>query len=155
MRYASRFGGDFSGSPIAIFSLCLSALLVACTQKPPLEIEQLHINAMPPGQTSAAAYMTLRNNTEKTLVLNYASSAIASEVEVHRVIYEQGMMQMRKVNHMTIDPGVTMLFQPGGYHLMIVGIENAPQPGETFTVTLEFEAGYTVSGQAEVRSHGH
>lgn len=127
-------------------------LLQACEQKPPLEIEQLHINALPPGQTTAAAYMILRNNTKTTLVLNYAHSPIASDVEVHRVIYDQGMMQMRKVNHLSIDPGSVLHFQPGGYHLMLMGIENAPPVGDSFTITFEFEAGYTISADAEVRS---
>lgn len=129
-------------------------IFLACAEKPPLEVEQLHINTMPPGQTSAAAYMSISNNSDKTLVLNYLHSPIATDVEVHRVVYDQGMMQMRKVNHLSIDPGVTIHFKPGGYHLMLMGIENAPQPGDTFTITLEFEAGYTITGVAEVRSPG-
>lgn len=137
------------------FTLMILVVLVsACAKKAPLEIEQLHINALPPGQSTAAAYMTLHNNTDKTLVLNYAHSPIATEVEVHRVIYDQGMMQMRKVNHMSIDPGVTMRFEPGGYHLMLMGIENAPQPGETFAITLEFEAGYKITADAMVKVPG-
>lgn len=127
-------------------------LLFACEKKSPLEIEQFHINALPPGQTSAAAYMILRNNTKETLVLNYVHSPVASEVEVHRVIYDQGMMQMRKVNHLQIEPGASLHFEPGGYHLMLTGIENVPPVGDSFTVTFEFEAGYTLSAQAEVRS---
>lgn len=130
-------------------------VFVGCSQKQPaLEIEQLHINALPPGQTSAAAYMTLRNNTDKTLVLNYVHSPIASDVEVHRVIYDEGVMQMRKVSHLTVDPGVSMLFQPGGYHLMLMGIDNPPEVGETFDISLEFEAGYTITAPVEVRSSG-
>lgn len=144
----------FPGARVTKTVYCLAlVLLLGCSQeKQALEIEHLHINAMPPGQSTAAAYMTLRNNTDKTLVLNYVHSPIASDIEVHRVIYDQGMMQMRKVQHLSIDAGTTLLFQPGGYHLMLMGIENTPQIGETFPVTLEFEAGYTVSAQAEVRS---
>lgn len=148
----------------SLFRLCLikrstllyllGFLMLGCSQQEqaPLTIEQLHIMQIPPGQSTAAAYMTLKNNTDKTLVLNYVHSPIAADVEVHRVIYDQGMMQMRQVQHLSIDPGKTLNFEPGGYHLMLMGIEQAPAAGETFDISLEFENGYAIVGKAEVRS---
>ncbi len=139
-----------------ILMACIVAcMLVACDKPenlPPLEISQLHIMEMPPGQGVAAAYMILKNNTDKTLVLNYVHSPVAADVEVHRVIYDQGVMQMRQVHHLKIDPGANMQFKPGGYHLMLMGIDEPLKVGDKFDITLEFEAGYKIVGRAEVRS---
>ena len=128
--------------------------LAACSEKAAIEVENIFMHELPPGQSTGAIYMVLKNNTKQNLVLNYVHSGIASDVEVHRVLYENGMMQMRQVNHLTLDPGASLRFEPGGYHLMVMGIEKSPAVGETFELVMEFEDGYKITTPVEVRPRG-
>ena len=131
-------------------------LLWGCAEqaKAPIVIENLYIKELPPAQTTAAAYMKVTNNTDKTQALNYIHSPAAEYVEVHRNIYKDGVMQMRPVKKLTVGPGQTKVLDPGGFHLMIFGLYENYKAGDTFELTLEFESGAVVTTDVEVRPHG-
>ncbi|VUD40347.1 hypothetical protein TDB9533_00133 [Thalassocella blandensis] len=112
------------------------------------------IKQLPPGKTMAAVYLSMKNNSDKTQTLNYVHSPIAENIEVHRVIYNQGMMKMRHVKHFHINPGQNLVFEPGGYHLMIFGISESLEVGSTFPLTLEFEGNETHTIDVLVKPHG-
>lgn len=96
------------------------------------------MKAMPPGQTVGAIYLKIDNLSDKTAVLTYVHSEAAEKIEVHRHIYNDGMMQMRAVPHLTLDPKKNLEFKPGAYHLMAFGMSPAPKVGERFDVVFEF-----------------
>ena len=49
-------------------------------------------------------------------------------------------MQMRKVEGgLPIDAGASLVLEPGGTHLMLVGLEDALNAGEQLLLTLEFD----------------
>jgi periplasmic copper chaperone A len=55
-------------------------------------------------------------------------------------ITADGVMQMRKVEGgLPIDPGASLVFAPGGTHLMLLGLEDALNAGEQLLLTLEFD----------------
>ena len=118
---------------------CLILFLVACTEKPKeIEITQAVMNALPPGQQLGAIYLKIQNPFPETQILNYVHSDVAEYIEVHRHIYDNGMMQMRPVKHLILDAKSELLFKPGGYHLMLFGISEPLAVGDKFTVWFEF-----------------
>ena len=119
-----------------------------------ISITNPFIKELPPGKSTAAMYMLLTNHSSKTQALNYVHSPIAEAIEVHRVIYEDGMMKMRQVKHLQINPGQKLVFEPGGYHLMVFGIDKTLPVGSTFPVTMEFEGGLTYNVDVLVKPHG-
>lgn len=131
--------------------------LVACSPKEPAATVSVADGFMPqlaPGQSVGAVFMRIANDTPDDIVLNYVHAPIASNIEVHRTFYEDGMMQMRPVKHVRVEAGESLLFEPGGYHLMLFGVENQPEVGETFELTLEFEKGVSVTTQVKVKRPG-
>ena len=48
-------------------------------------------------------------------------------------------MGMRPVSSITVPPGQAVRFQPGGFHIMLMGLERALAVGDQFTVRLRFE----------------
>lgn len=112
------------------------------------------IKQMPPRQTVAAAYLSLENKTDKTQILNYVHSPKAEHIEVHRTFYEDGVMQMRPVKRVSIDPAKQLHFKPGGFHLMLMGVQEEFAVGDRFPITLEFESGVVVNTEVEVRPQG-
>lgn len=131
--------------------------LIACSPEQPTPAVVVNDAFMPqlaPGQSVGAVFMRIANNTPDDIVLNYVHAPIASNIEVHRTFYDEGMMQMRPVKHVRVEAGKSLLFEPGGYHLMLFGIENQPEVGEDFELTLEFEGGVSVTTQVRVKRPG-
>jgi len=118
---------------------------------PDIEIESAVMPVLAPGQTTAAIYLSIRNNTDEPAVVNYIYAAISDHIEVHRNIYEEGMMKMRPVPHVSIPAHGTMQFAPNGYHLMVFGISSTPSAGDQFSLTIEFEGGRVATGNVNVR----
>lgn len=144
---------------VRLWLLLLLSIPAGCSREQPApaaENTAVAISAavMPlpaPGQTTAAIYLNLINNTSTTLVINYIEASISDHIEVHRNYYENGMMKMRPVAHVSIEPGGKMQFTPGGYHLMVFDMSAPPADGENVTLTIHFEGGQSVTGKVSVR----
>lgn len=135
----------------------LVVLLHGCSKPaelPLVVVENAFIYELPPNQIRAAAYMRLTNNSDQMQALNYIHSPIAENVEVHRMFYEDGMMRMRQVKRLKLNPGETTQLASGGFHLMIMGVYEPLKAGDHFDITLEFETGHVVTVDVEVRSPG-
>ena len=91
------------------------------------------------GRTTAA-YMTIANKGTTDDVLKSARTPKAKAVEMHQTtMTANGIMQMRKVEGgLPIEAGASLVFEPGGTHLMLVGLEDALEAGEELMLTLEF-----------------
>ena len=90
---------------------------------------------------TSAAYMTIANRGKHAEVLKRVRSKKAKSIEMHQAtMTADGVMQMRKVKGgLTIDPGASLVFEPGGTHLMLLGLEDALNAGEQLLLTLEFD----------------
>ena len=62
------------------------------------------------------------------------------------------MMAMAPVDQLEIEPGDTVTFEPGGYHLMLLDVSGMPAVGESVELTLSFELAGDIVVQAEVRA---
>lgn len=84
-----------------------------------------------------------------------ASAAIAADTQVHEIVSEGGSSMMRPVEGgIPIDPGGHVSLQPGGYHVMVLGVEEIPEPGATFEVVLEFETAGRMTITVHVQEFG-
>lgn len=132
---------------------CLA--LLAC-QQPSTDGAQwqaanAHIKELPPGQSRAAIYMTLTNLASKDRHIVHIEAEIAGQAEVHRHTYEDGMMKMRQVAHAEVPANGDLVFEPGGYHIMLFDIAEPPRVGSQFSVTIEFDGGESFTFPVEVR----
>lgn len=99
--------------------------------------------ATPPGARVAAGYMTIENTGMTEDVLLAGEVAFADRVEVHEMVVADGMMRMSQIEGgLSIPPGAAVTLQPGGEHVMFVGLDGPLSAGDTVEVTLTFrEAG--------------
>ncbi len=88
-----------------------------------------------------AGYMTLVNGTDRPQTLVAIESAGFEAVEMHEMTHADGMMRMRELDTVTIEPNGTASFAPGGQHLMLLGPRAHLQDGEAVEMTLAFESG--------------
>lgn len=122
-------------------ALCLSTSLYAGDAADAVQIEGAFARAVPPGQTNSAAFMNLTNRGDADHSLTTAESNASKVVELHTHLMEEGMMKMRRVEKIDLPAGETVRLQPGGLHVMLIGLERQLAEGENVDITLVFEDG--------------
>ncbi len=124
---------------ISLQLILIICLLSACDTPRELLINDVVIKEMPPGRDVAVAYLVIENNTDDEQVLNYVHSPVADRIEVHRHIYDQGVMKMREVKYPSVRKNSSLVFKPGGFHLMLFGVYEQLKEGRSVDITFEFE----------------
>ncbi len=108
-------------------------------------ISDAWVQAMPPIQKTTAAYMVIRNNAPKEVILQSASSDIAGATEIHQMSAMNGMMNMAMVTDVHIPAQGKVILQPGGFHIMLINLKKPVNKGDSIPLTLHFQGGSNVS----------
>lgn len=90
-----------------------------------------------PGQQVSAAYMDLESSTAAALL--GATSGVAQSVELHTMTVEEGVMRMRRLERLPIAGNQTIRLEPGGTHLMLLGVKAPLKAGEKVPLELLLE----------------
>ena len=114
-----------------------------------VEVSDAYIAAPLKGRDVTAGYFRLDNKGAAARLVG-ASSPVARRVEIHTHLHEDGVMKMRKVDGVDLAPGQTVVFEPGGYHLMMFGVTLEADTTEA-PVTLQYEDGDEVSLVVPIR----
>jgi copper(I)-binding protein len=86
------------------------------------------------------AFATIENHTDHDVTLVDGSAEIANMVEVHEVIMMDGEMKMQaKEGGILIKAGESVTLEPGGLHVMLMGLKEAILEGDEVTLTLDFD----------------
>ena len=109
------------------------------------------VQALPPSQTTTAAYMTITNNATKEAVLISAASDAAASVEIHEMSDRDGMMKMEMVSNIHVPARGKAVLKPGGYHIMLIGLKKPANKGEVVPITLHFQDGGVIMVNAHVQ----
>lgn len=100
-----------------------------------------------PAVDVGVVYLHVANGGSAADRLDAARSPVARTVEVHRSVRSDatmngmkmtGVMSMERVSGVTIPAHGSVTFEPGGYHLMAIGLHHDLQAGEHFAVQLHF-----------------
>ena len=118
--------------------------------------EMLHwkdawVRGMPPGAQVSAAYGMLMNHGDQTVTLSTVSSEISGTAEMHEVIAEGDQVHMAELESIDIAPHETLIFEPGGRHIMLLDIAAPPVEGETVEICAVSAAGTRACTAASVR----
>lgn len=115
------------------------ALLAACEVEDARSIEITNARARFTTTDVGAVYFDITAEGADDRLLA-ASTDIAAEVQIHEVVSEGGSSMMRPVaDGIAVEAGGSVSLEPGGYHLMLLGVAEVPEPGTTFGLTLQFE----------------
>lgn len=93
------------------------------------------------GSTSTGAfYLTITNNGDEADRLVAVGTDAAETVEIHDVEMDGNVMHMvHQEDGVEIPAGETLVLEPGGYHVMLMGLTESLIAGEEFDATLVFE----------------
>ncbi|MFW6094535.1 MAG: copper chaperone PCu(A)C [Pseudomonadota bacterium] len=106
-----------------------------------LEVTDARVRTPVPGQDRTAGYFTARNPGDAAVTIRGARSDAAEAVEIHESRREGDRMRMVPLDEVVVAPGEAVRFEPGGKHLMLLGIE---QLGESVEIVLEHDGGETL-----------
>jgi copper(I)-binding protein len=105
----------------------------------------------PPMAKVMAAYMELENLSDRDQTLVEVTSPSFDKAEIHRTEMREGIVRMVPVEQLTVEPRSRAVFEPGGYHLMLIGPHQPLQEANTVELTLKLEGGQRISVTAPVR----
>lgn len=103
----------------------------------PLHVMSPWVRPTVPAQKATGAYMGLMAHADGKLV--GAKSDIAATTEVHEMSMEGDIMRMRRVEAIAMEEGDVIKLQPGGYHVMFMGLTQQIKAGDKVNFTLVFE----------------
>lgn len=104
-----------------------------------LAISNAWVRATPPWPTATLGFLTINNGGAVDRLLS-ASTDIADQTQLHRVVVEDGRTSMRlQTKGVGIPASSSFNMGKEGYHLMFLGLKRPLAAGESFTVTLTFE----------------
>lgn len=98
----------------------------------------------------SAAYMVLVNNGAADAIVK-AESDVAKTVELHNVVMENDAMQMRPVEAIEVPANGQVELKPGGFHVMLIGLNRDLNEGDEVTIKLTTRSGQTIEVKAPVR----
>lgn len=111
--------------------------------------------ATAPGAPVGGGFVIVRNDGDKADALLGGEADFATRVEIHQSVTDDGLMKMRKLESgLEIPAGETVTLQPGGYHIMIVGLSQRLVEGEQVPVTLNFREAGPVTVEFKVQAPG-
>lgn len=123
----------------AVLATVASLFVAGNTFAADIEIKDAWAKASIGQVRNGAAFLTVVNHGMADRITG-VRSALADKTELHTHIMENNVMKMRQV-----DGGVDVpmhgevLFKPGSYHVMLIGLKKPLAEGEMVNVTLEFE----------------
>ena len=106
------------------------------------DLQFIHPHIPQPAATAqvAGGYMAISNAGAQADRLVGVSSAIAKSVSLHQSSVDaNGVASMSPVKALEIPSGETVLLEPGGYHIMFMGLTGRFTEGDMLPVTLTFE----------------
>lgn len=130
---------------ISIFSILILTIFSTLAQDDSDDAESITVSGawIRPGEEITAAYFQISNigNNDIELISVSTASGVA---EIHETRMENDIMQMRPVDSIIIAPDETLIFEPGGYHVMIMGLSEAILDGDSIPMILTFASGTSI-----------
>ena len=110
-----------------------------------LKVEQLWARASLAGVRNGIVYGQLADAGGATIELVSASTPVADHVEFHVHSMSAGVMTMRSLDKIKVEPGQIVTLQPGGMHMMLIDLKRPLTAGQSFPFTLKLADGDSVT----------
>lgn len=138
----------------AAVSACGSESEESSSTGPALEIQDAWVRATVGAKDTSmtSAFMVLSNNTDHSWSITAASTDVAEMAEFHDMKTVDGQMVMAKMEDgIELQPQSGAVLQPGGKHVMLMGMKQQLKAGDEVTFTLTYDGDQTATVTAPVK----
>lgn len=122
---------------------CLPLLLAACfapafvqADDDSLAFSGAWIREAPPASPVMAGYVSIENKGKGEVLIDGVESNQFGNAQIHEMRESNGMMRMRPVRQLQLEPDQVLVLEPGGLHLMLMSPTAPLKAGDH--ATLEF-----------------
>jgi periplasmic copper chaperone A len=115
-----------------------------------LVVSDVRSSPTPPVASVGAVYFSIANAGLKADRLMAISSPIAGKAEIHESRLVNGSIEMRPVAWVECPPGATVKIEPGGLHVMLLGLTRPLAAGMQFPLMLRFRDAGSLTVQVVV-----
>jgi len=130
---------------VAISGALSLGIFSLLADEPNLKVDGAWMRAVPPSVSDTAVYFTITNLGKDKVALTGGKTPIANSVEPMVMTKSgQGTKQelgMAPVDSLEVLPGEKLVLEPGGNHLMVMGLKKHPAEGEKINLTITLEPG--------------
>jgi len=106
-----------------------------------ISISDAYVRATAPGQANSAAYMKLHNGSMHAYSVVDAEGHAAKAIELHTHVKAGDMMKMRRIDKIDVPAHGDVALKPGGHHIMLIGLKQAANEGDSIHLSLVFNDG--------------
>ena len=101
-----------------------------------------------------AAYFTLANGSDKPVSIAAIDVAGAGMAMLHETKQMEGHSSMLDMAAPELEPGETVVFAPGGKHVMVDAVPDGLKPGSSVEMTITFADGDKLSAPLTAEAPG-
>jgi len=107
-----------------------------------LKAENVWARASIGNSKNSAAYLKFENESKKDITVISAKSDVSARTELHTHIHDNGVMKMRRMEGgFKIPAGGEVMLQPGGKHIMLIGLKKPLVKGDQFKIEVTTASG--------------
>ena len=118
----------------------------------PLRFEDAWIREAPPASPVMAGYVAITNGGKGEVLIDDVESKAFGGGEIHEMREINGMLRMRPVPQLRIEPDQTVKLQPGGLHVMLFQPAAPLKAGDRATLEFVLSDGTRRAVEFEVRA---
>jgi copper(I)-binding protein len=118
-------------------SVFICVLGVSLPVRAEVKAKDAWVRGTVPAQTTTGAFVTLES-TDDAKVIGVKSPA-AKTAEIHSSGMKDGVMHMHAVESLALPAGKRVELQPGGYHVMLMGLAKALGEGDAVPLVFTIE----------------
>ncbi len=131
-----------------IFCMTLVSLSYAQAQ---IEIKDAWVRETPPGSSVTALYMSIGNSGNEDDTLKGVSVGVSKSAEIHVTSVDSGgVATMEMMKSVDVPARKSVLFEPGGMHIMLIDLAEPLKSGDIVEIDLQFEKAGRIKAHAEV-----
>lgn len=119
----------------------LSILAAGCADDSEIAVTDAWARPTPPGAEATAIYLTVENTSGTTDALTGALSDRCSTTGIHETVMTDGTMSMEPASPdaVTVADGDDLVFEPGGLHVMCIGVTEPLVEADSIELELIFQ----------------
>ena len=106
-----------------------------------MQVKQAYVETWQPTGNSAGAFMELVNHSNRAITVIAAFTPLAQETELHDFADINGQQVMQQVAKIVVKANSEDDLKPGGFHVMLMGLNKPLQNGMSVPITLIFSDG--------------
>ncbi|MEM9433619.1 MAG: copper chaperone PCu(A)C [Pseudomonadota bacterium] len=148
-------------SPLSNIRTCAIAFVIATASigaaaaEAVLEIKHPWSRASTGLSRPGVAYLEISNSGTSAVELVGVKTSLAGMTMLHKTETDaNGVARMSHADDIVIEPGATVVLEPGGLHVMLMNLKDNLIEGENYPATLVFSDGQEISVDVSVLGVG-